>query len=97
MFREIYIIDCENELAMMLREKFEKEKRFKFKNIKPSKLEVALKSIPDLIIVNEESIDIDIIELCKSIRENEDNSILFSIPDCEWCSCFIFKYCRLSE
>lgn len=75
MFREIYIIDCENELAMMLREKFEKEKRFRFKNIKPSKLEVALKSIPDLIIVNEESIDIDIIELCKSIRENEDNSI----------------------
>lgn len=75
MFREIYIIDCENELVMMLREKFEQEKMFKFKNIKPSNIEIALKSIPDLIIVNEKSIDINTIEICKRIRENEDNSI----------------------
>ena len=33
MFEEIYIIDCENELVMMLREKFEEEKLFRFKNI----------------------------------------------------------------
>ena len=32
MFQEIYIIDCENELAMLLREKFQEEKIFKFKN-----------------------------------------------------------------
>ncbi len=75
MFQEIYIIDCENELAMLLREKFEKEKTFRFKNIKPCNLDVALKNIPDLIIVNEQSIDMDIIELCKKIRKNEDNSI----------------------
>ena len=75
MFQEIYIIDCENELVMMLREKFEKEKTFKFKNINPSNLDIALRSIPDLIIVNEKSINTDIIELCKKIRENEDNSI----------------------
>ena len=75
MFQEIYIIDCENELVMMLRERFEKEKMFRFKNINPSNLEIALKSIPDLIIVNEQSINTDIFELCKKIRENEDNSI----------------------
>lgn len=75
MFQEIYIIDCENELVMMLREKFEKEKIFRFKNINPSNLDIALKSIPDLIIVNEQSINTDIIELCRRIRENEDNSI----------------------
>ena len=75
MFQEIYIIDCENELAMLLREKFEKEKTFRFKNIKPCNLDVALKNIPDLIIVNEQSIDMDVIELCKKIRKNEDNSI----------------------
>ena len=75
MFREIYIIDCENELAMMLREKFEQEKIFRFKNIKPDNFEIALRNIPDLIIVNEKSIDTDIMELCKKIRENEDNSI----------------------
>lgn len=75
MVQEIYIIDCENELVMMLREKFEKNKMFRFKNINPSNLEIALRSIPDLIIVNEQSINTDIIELCKQIRENEDNSI----------------------
>ncbi len=75
MFQEIYIIDCENDLVMMLREKFEKEKTYRFKNINPSNLDIALRSIPDLIIVNEQSINTDIIELCKKIRENEDNSI----------------------
>ena len=75
MFQEIYIVDCENELVMMLREKFVKEKMFRFKNIKPSNIDIALRNIPDLIIVNENSINTDLIELCKKIRENEDNSI----------------------
>ena len=75
MFQEIYIIDCENELAMLLREKFENEKAFRFKNINPCNLDIALKNIPDLIIVNEQSIDTDVIELCNKIRANEDNSI----------------------
>lgn len=75
MFQEIYIVDCENELVMMLREKFGKEKMFRFKNIKPSNIDIALRNIPDLIIVNEKSINTDLIELCKKIRENEDNSI----------------------
>lgn len=75
MFQEIYIIDCENELAMVLREQFGSEKKFRFKSINPNNLEIALKNIPDLIIVNEETIDVDITELCKKIRENEDNSI----------------------
>ena len=48
---------------------------FRFKNINPSNLDIALRSIPDLIIVNEQSINTDIIELCRRIRENEDNSI----------------------
>ncbi len=75
MFQEIYIIDCENELAMKLREKFENDRIFRFKNINPANLDIALKNIPNLIIVNEQSIDIDTIELCKKIRMNEDNSI----------------------
>lgn len=75
MFQEIYIVDCENDLVMMLREKFEKEKTFRFKNINPSNLDIALRNIPDLIIVNEKSINTNLIELCQKIRENEDNSI----------------------
>lgn len=75
MFQEIYIIDCESDLVMMLREKFEEEKIYKFKNINPCNLDVALRSIPNLIIINEQSINTDIIDLCKQIRANEDNSI----------------------
>jgi len=75
MFQEIYIIDCENDLVMMLREKFESEKTYRFKNINPVNLDIALRNIPDLIIINEQSINEDIIDMCRRIRENEDNSI----------------------
>ena len=75
MFQEIYIVDCENDLVMMLREKFELEKTYRFKNINPTNLDIALKNIPDLIIINEQSINESIIEICKKIRKNEDNSI----------------------
>ena len=75
MFQEIYIVDCENDLVMMLREKFESERTYRFKNINPANLEIALRNIPDLIIINEQSINEDIIDICKKIRQNEDNSI----------------------
>ena len=75
MFEEIYIIDCENDLLMLLRQRFSKEKGFRFKNINPNDIEIALKNIPDLIIINEQTIDVDTIKLCKTIRGNEDNSI----------------------
>lgn len=75
MFQEIYIIDDENELAMILRETFKSEKIYRFKSIKPSNIDVALKNIPDLIIINEKSINMDTIELCKVIRASEDNAI----------------------
>ena len=75
MLEEIYIIDCESDLVMILREKFKKEKRFRFRNINPSNLDVALRNIPDLIIINEKTINTNVIDICKTIRENEDNSI----------------------
>ena len=75
MFEEIYIIDCDNELAMILREQFKDDKAFRIKNINPNSVEIALKNIPDLIIINEKTIDVNIASICKKIRENEDNSI----------------------
>lgn len=75
MIKEIHIIDCNNDLIMTLRELFEEERTFRFRNINPDKLELSLKSIPSLIIINEESINEDVLELCKKIRKNEDNSI----------------------
>ena len=43
--------------------------------LKTEEIDIALKNIPTLIIINEDNTDRDIIELCKTIRENEDNSI----------------------
>ncbi len=75
MIKEIHIIDSENDLIMELRELFEEEKVFRFRNIKPENLDIALKSIPSIIIINEDTIKVDILKICKKIRENEDNSI----------------------
>jgi len=75
MFQEVYIIDCEDNLTTVLRKKFIDDKSFKLKSVKPTELNLALKDIPDLIIVNEKNIDTDISTLCKKIKQNEDNCI----------------------
>ncbi len=76
MVHDIYIIDNKNELNLKLSEIFKREvDDYKFKAIKTSELEVALRNIPSLIIIDEDNTDINIVEFCKSIRYNEDNSI----------------------
>ena len=76
MVHDIYIIDDKNELKDKLIENFRRETdEYKFKTVKTSELEVALRNIPSLIIIDEDNTDINIVEFCKSIRSNEDNSI----------------------
>lgn len=76
MVHDIYIIDNENELRDKLKESFRREvDEYKFKTVKTSELEVALRNIPTLLIIDEDNTDINIVEFCKSIRTNEDNSI----------------------
>lgn len=75
MKQDIYIIDDKNKLIETLRELFKEEKRYKFKSIKTNELEVALRNIPGLIIIDEDGIESDVIALCEQIRNNEDNSI----------------------
>lgn len=76
MIQEIYIIDNKDELKQRLDESFKRESdEYKFKTIKTSELEVALRNIPALIIIDEDNTDINIVQFCKSIRSNEDNSI----------------------
>lgn len=76
MVHEIYIIDNNNELRDKLKENFRRETdEYKFKTVRTSELEVALRNIPSLLIIDEDNTDINIVEFCKSIRSNEDNSI----------------------
>ena len=76
MVHEIYIIDNNNELIENLKESFKRElDEFHFKTVQTAEIEVALKNIPSLIIIDEDTTDVNIVEFCKSIRSNEDNSI----------------------
>lgn len=75
MAQSIYVIDNEDTLKDTLNKIFKQEKEYKFKKVDTEGIDVALKNIPSLIIINEDSIDEDIIEVCKRIRANEDNSI----------------------
>ena len=76
MVQEIYIIDNDNELIEKLKESFKRElDEFKFKSVKTQEIEIALRNIPSLIIIDEDTADVNIVEFCKSIRSNEDNSI----------------------
>lgn len=75
MIQEIYIIDNTTKTLEKLKKVFKEEKEYKFKNVKTSGIEVALKNIPALIIINEDNIDTNILDLCQKIRDDEDNSI----------------------
>jgi len=75
MYQEINIIDKNLNLTQTLKKMFEKEKEYKFKNLTSAEIEKSLESIPALIIIHEDDIDIDILKLCETIRKNEDNSI----------------------
>ena len=75
MIQDIYIIDNTDSVRNVLKNIFKNEVDYQFKSVKTEELNIALKNIPDMIIIDEDTIDMDIVELCKNIRENEDNSI----------------------
>ena len=73
--QEIYIIDDDESSLPIFRELFKDEEGFKFIGVKTEQIDIALKNIPSLIIINEDAIEVDIVELCKKIRSDDDNSI----------------------
>ena len=75
MIQDIYIIDNTQSVLNVLKQIFKNDVDYQFSSVKTEELNFALKNIPDMIIIDEDTIDIDIVELCKNIRKNEDNSI----------------------
>ena len=75
MVNEIYIIDDDDSSVEIFKELFRDEPDYKFISVKTEQLDIALQNIPLLIVINEDSIDIDIIDICKKIRKDEDNTI----------------------
>ena len=75
MVQEIYIIDDDESSLPVFEELFIEEKDFKFIGVKTEQIDIALKNIPFLIVINEDAIDRDVVGLCKKIRTDEDNQI----------------------
>lgn len=75
MIQDIYVIDDKNELIQILNKLFENVNKYRFINLKAEELELALRNIPSLIIVDEDNTNMDIIDICNTIRSNDDNSI----------------------
>ena len=75
MVQEIYIIDDDESSLPIFKELFKEESEFKFIGVKTEQIDIALKNIPFLIIINEDAIDRDVSEICEKIRTDEDNKI----------------------
>ena len=75
MIQEIYIIDDKPDLRETLKRLFKEDRSYRFKSVPTESLDIALKNIPSLIIINEDNIDEDIISICQKIKKDDDNSI----------------------
>ena len=73
--QEIYIIDDDESSILVFNKLFENDKEYKFISVKSDQIDIALKNIPSIIIINEDAIDIDVVDVCKKIRTDEDNRI----------------------
>jgi len=75
MVQEIYLVDENPRLKETLEKIFSNDKEYRFREVETENLEVALKNIPSLIILNEDNLKDSPLEICRRIKEDEDNSI----------------------
>ena len=75
MIQDVYIIDDDDASIVIFRELFRNDPEYKFTSVKTGQIDIALKNIPSLIVINEDAIDRDVVDLCRKIRKDEDNTI----------------------
>jgi len=76
MIHDIYVISNDKKQIEELKKSFKVEQdEYNFIPIDASEIEVALRNIPAMIIIDEESVNANFVAFCRSIRENEDNAI----------------------
>ena len=68
MIQEIYIIDDDESSIIVFRELFKNDSEFKFISVTSDQIDIALKNIPSIIIINEDAIEVNALDLCKKIR-----------------------------
>ncbi|MBE5806053.1 MAG: GGDEF domain-containing protein [Clostridiales bacterium] len=75
MIHDIYIIDEKLDLVNKLNEMFSEKKDYSIKRLNVIDLKIALKNIPALIIINEDTINCNVSQICKEIHEDDNNKI----------------------
>ena len=75
MVNEVYIIDDDESSIMIFRELFRDDEEYKLISVRTEQIDIALKNIPSLIVINEDAVNIDVIQICRKIRRDEDNKI----------------------
>lgn len=75
MQQDIYIIDDTTKLLEELNQLFKDEPNFHFVSMPSDNIDVVLKNIPTMIIIDDDNTALTALEICQKIRTNEDNSI----------------------
>jgi diguanylate cyclase (GGDEF)-like protein len=75
MLQDIYIIDDKSELIGQLQKLFSEEEGYHFVSVPSTELDIVLKNIPTMIIIEDDNTSLTAVEICEKIRTNEDNSI----------------------
>lgn len=75
MIQEIYLVDNDTKIYESLNSIFKEEKEYKITKVTEKELDIALKNIPSLIIINDDNIDSNAMEVATKIKNDEDNSI----------------------
>ena len=76
MIQEIFIVEDIEDLVNILKENFKNARELIFKSISTDALSEHLLDVPALIIINEDKLKYNnLIDVCRMIRNNEDNSI----------------------
>ena len=57
MINEVYIIDDDETSVVVFRELFREDPEYKFISVKTENIDIALKNIPSLIVINEDAIN----------------------------------------
>ena len=75
MIYEIFVVEDEKDFINVISSKFKEDKDFVFRSITSLELTDHLLDVPSLILIDEDNVNGNALDLCKAIRNNEDNSI----------------------
>ena len=75
MVQDVYVIDNSNELRNVLDNLFKTNNEYHFKQVTTKQIDIALRNIPALIIIHEDTLTNEVSSIYSKIKENDDNNI----------------------